>query len=459
MPGLPLAELLQLPSLARARLLAGDPGRRVSWVHVVDLPEPAPWVRPGQLVLTTGYAWPRETSALRRFAQELAVAEPAAIALAVPQFFEAFPEPVLSVLAQAGVAVLELPWEIPFAQVSEEVLRRLLAQQLEVQKRAQTLHRALMAALLEREDLASFLAQLSRLMGKEVRWSEVPGEGFSVPVPLGRGPAGYLVLEGTAEEVEARALENAALVAGLILAHERALAEREARLGYAFLDALLEGRQEALTLERVRAFGLDLEKRYRLGVAHLPLSLPLSERGFQERERALGEVKDFLAASGVRPVVSLSLNQLRFLLPEVFDPKAFFQSLGRPWPLHFSRPHPLDRLVQALAEVERLRVFAQEGVYLYEDHLVPRFLLGDPESRQELLDILRPLPRREREALLAWVWAGFRFQEAARTLGVHPNTLRYRLKRLEERLGLSLEDPDNRFLLELAARIWSLQTN
>jgi len=109
---------LGLPSLSRARLLAGDPWRRVGWVHVVDVPEPA------------------------------------AVALAVPQFFETFPEPALSVLARAGVAVLELPWEIPFAQVSEEVLRRLLAQQLEVEKRAQSLHRALMAALLERAGLA-----------------------------------------------------------------------------------------------------------------------------------------------------------------------------------------------------------------------------------------------------------------------------------------------------------------
>ena len=154
MSGLPLAELLGLPSLSRARLLAGDPWRRVGWVHVVDVPEPAPWVRPGQLVLTTGYAWPRKAPALRRFAEELAAAEPAAIALAVPQFFETFPEPALSVLARAGVAALELPWEIPFAQVSEEVLRRLLAQQPEVEKRARSLHRALMAALLEQAGLA-----------------------------------------------------------------------------------------------------------------------------------------------------------------------------------------------------------------------------------------------------------------------------------------------------------------
>jgi purine catabolism regulator len=109
-------------------------------------------------------------------------------------------------------------------------------------------------------------------------------------------------------------------------------------------------------------------------------------------------------------------------------------------------------------EVERLEAFGQPGVYVYEEHLVPRFLLGDLEARQELLDLLRPLPEREREALLAWVGAGFRFQEAARALGVHLNTLRYRLRRLSERLGLSLEDPEDRFLLELAARVWSWET-
>ncbi|WP_018460547.1 PucR family transcriptional regulator [Thermus oshimai] len=457
MPGLPLSQLLQLPSLSRARLLAGDGGRAVTWVHVVDLPEPAPWVRKGQLLLSTGYAWPREVAALRRFAGELAAAEPAGVVLAVPQFFDRFPEAALEVLAEAGVAVLELPWEVPFAQVTEEVLRRLLARQLEVQERVQALHRALMAALLEREDLASFLAYLSRLLGQEVRWAEAPEGGVAVPVPLGRDRVGYLVLEGPLEEAEARALENAALMAGLILAHQRALAEREARLGYAFLDALLEGKREALTPERARAFGLDLKRRYRLGVALLPLSLPLSERAFQERERALGEVRGLLRGMGVGAVLSVNLNQVRFLLPEGLDPEAFARALDRPWPLYFSRAYaPLD-LARALEEVERLSAFTAPGVYRYEAHLVPRFLLGDLEARQELLALLKPLRPREREALLAWVRAGFAYQGAAQALGVHLNTLRYRLRRLEERLGVSLDSPEDRFLLELAARVWELE--
>lgn len=218
--GLALQELLRLPALSRARVLGGDLARQVSWVHVVDLPEPAPWVRPGQLVLTTGYAWPRDAGRLEAFAHTLAEREPAGVALAVPQFFEHFPPVALEVLAGKGVAVLELPWEIPFAQVTEEVLRRLLARQLEVGERVHLLHRVLMQAVLGREELETLLERLSQLLGRPVRYADAP-VGFSVPVPLGRERGGYLVLEGEADEVERQALENAALVAGLIVAQAR----------------------------------------------------------------------------------------------------------------------------------------------------------------------------------------------------------------------------------------------
>jgi PucR C-terminal helix-turn-helix domain/GGDEF-like domain len=42
---------------------------------------------------------------------------------------------------------------------------------------------------------------------------------------------------------------------------------------------------------------------------------------------------------------------------------------------------------------------------------------------------------------------------AAHRLGVHPNTLRYRLRRLHDRFGLDLADPDTRLLAMLAVRL------
>jgi DNA-binding PucR family transcriptional regulator len=38
---------------------------------------------------------------------------------------------------------------------------------------------------------------------------------------------------------------------------------------------------------------------------------------------------------------------------------------------------------------------------------------------------------------------------------VHPQTVRYRVAKLRELLGNRLDDPDGRFELELAVRIWA----
>lgn len=42
---------------------------------------------------------------------------------------------------------------------------------------------------------------------------------------------------------------------------------------------------------------------------------------------------------------------------------------------------------------------------------------------------------------------------AARRLTLHPNTLRYRLRRIRERFGVDLDDPDTRLVLTLAVRL------
>jgi PucR C-terminal helix-turn-helix domain len=54
--------------------------------------------------------------------------------------------------------------------------------------------------------------------------------------------------------------------------------------------------------------------------------------------------------------------------------------------------------------------------------------------------------------LRAWLAEQGRLSRVAARLGVHPQTVRYRLARLRELFGDALEDPDERFWLELALR-------
>jgi purine catabolism regulator len=60
------------------------------------------------------------------------------------------------------------------------------------------------------------------------------------------------------------------------------------------------------------------------------------------------------------------------------------------------------------------------------------------------------------ETLEAMVGARWNRRAAARNLGVHVNSLLYRLQRIEELAGLELEDPEVRINVAVALRARSL---
>jgi DNA-binding PucR family transcriptional regulator len=87
-------------------------------------------------------------------------------------------------------------------------------------------------------------------------------------------------------------------------------------------------------------------------------------------------------------------------------------------------------------------------------------LRSDPGLADELArDRLAPLAdlsagqqARLTETLRAWLAQQGRLSRVAERLDVHPQTVRYRLARLRELFGDALEDPEERFWLELALR-------
>lgn len=103
-----------------------------------------------------------------------------------------------------------------------------------------------------------------------------------------------------------------------------------------------------------------------------------------------------------------------------------------------------------------------EALVVADEHLVTLLLhAGDGALGADLAGrLLAPLEgltpaARERtvQTLRAWLDNPGRVQHVAALLGVHPQTVRYRVARLYERFGEGLDDPDHRFELALALRV------
>ncbi|MFF5261867.1 helix-turn-helix domain-containing protein [Actinomadura viridis] len=121
---------------------------------------------------------------------------------------------------------------------------------------------------------------------------------------------------------------------------------------------------------------------------------------------------------------------------------------------------------KTLGLVERGVIGASSGVIRSVEHMSTLILFQDEELITSLAELrLAPLAHlragqqdRLAETLLAWLQSGRNANEVAMRLHVHPQTVRYRLRQLEELFGDQLLDPDLRFDLEIVLRARALLT-
>jgi PucR C-terminal helix-turn-helix domain len=137
---------------------------------------------------------------------------------------------------------------------------------------------------------------------------------------------------------------------------------------------------------------------------------------------------------------------------------------------------PLAAAARSLRWARQALGLARRGIIAAEaaggpvraaDHLSTLLLLADEDLARTLLgDYLAPLARlrpgqRDRiaETMLAWLQFGENAAEVAHHMHVHPQTVRYRLRQIQELFSDQLRDPDRRLDLQLALRARRLLTD
>ena len=174
--GLPVRALLNVPSLRGTRVLAGAGGldREVRRVNVMEVPDILPWVKPHELLLTTGFplrAVPGESddvAALCRLVSDLNERHLAAIAIKLGRYIDRLPDAVLHVAERLDLPLLWMPDGVAFDDVITDVFTELLDRQSGALSRADELHRALAAIVLEGGDLPQIAEEVARLLDAAV---------------------------------------------------------------------------------------------------------------------------------------------------------------------------------------------------------------------------------------------------------------------------------------------------
>lgn len=330
-------------------------------------------------------------------------------------------------------------------------------------------------------------------IGREIRINAGrPARAIDVvPVRAGTDVLGLLAVavdrDGAQAEGRMRALEHGSTILALELSKERAAAEVERRLRGDLVEEVLAGGLEAEEAERIarqaERLGHRLPQRAWVVVLEADddkTEAALASRGQQDRlDGALsGLVRSRLpgALTLVRSASAVFLvpDELAADLPAVEKLAAQILAAAAPVMKPGSGSVGIGNLANGVGELARSHVEARQALRLtrraggrgrvasYRSLGAFRLLLEvqSPEALQRFVnELLGPLlqyaqsrdtPLLETlEALSAARWIR---RAAARQLGIHINSMTYRVERIEALTGLQLDDPETRVAISIALR-------
>ncbi len=510
---LTLQHALTLEPLLLATVKAGAAGITVPIraVHVLEQPELTPWVRGGELLLSTGLSWNFSDDEARAFVQSAARLGVSALLLATGRFRSGFTQAMLEAAQELNFPLLELPFDVPFVAVSDAITLELLMVRDAVVERADGIHRKLSQAAvfassvqelsdalsqatqtsvvfsdLERRVIAVSHAQPDALWQRVQVDESIPQhwqstashleptlaiDRISCAVRDGGGLRGALWLHrslATHPDLEARVVVHAATVFAVHLAQVQTSGLIESQLGYSVVDAMLEGlwATDTRLQERARLMGFQpkIAQRVVLIVPMEGVAVLGTPEGFRALEALAARVQTALRKLGIVSLLTVHLGRVIALIPDrgavVQVIKAQLHAADVRVVIGSSCNDPSD-LKNHLRQLERLSV-GGSGVVNLDDLTIER-LLGSITDRAAIEQLLarsfgllehQPVLQRTLEALIE---TGFHQSKSAVLLGIHWNTLKYRLTRLETLLDFDASDPKAVFELTLAGQVRRFQ--
>ena len=470
----PLSWLLNQPTLGLRPVHLGDRDPDISWAHAIELDDPAPFLRGGELVLTTGLRLPRTAAGQAAYVSRLVMAGASALGFGTGLRHARVPAGVRRACESVGLPLVEVPLATPFIAVSQAVadrrgeLRRLQLTETMDRQRAlsraavrggvdavvRTLARQLGAGVylcdgtwreLARSGAAQLLPErLDALLssGRRGAVSEATPTTWTDVLPVGERPVarlGWLVL-GRAHALsvpERLVLTHAvSLVLLLLDLPEAAVPEAEAELVRLLLDDTDDARA-AMVFGAGRTVCVLVANgpRHRLLLA------------VEEARRS--------APHAVRAEVS---EDARLLVVDAEVDRVvgtLLESLGLEGRVGIGAAVGVDEAASTLAAARRACDAADPGTARRSADLPVTALLNQPAFRDAVTsstaDVLSALDGGSDliESLASFLTHHGNWDRTAADLGVHRHTVRHRIRKVEELTGLSLDDPEDRLLLHL----------
>ncbi|RQR31480.1 PucR family transcriptional regulator [Burkholderia sp. Bp9143] len=449
-------ELLDTPSLG-LKVIAGVAGthRLITWAHAVDLPDPWRWVSAGYLVMTTGGGMPRAPKDQVTWLERLAQTNASALVVAPQADAPKLSRKLLDAANQLMFPVLRASFELEFVKLSHHVIESVLRAQRDSFKASERLFQTYAEAMRKEAEFAGRLAILAVTLGLSLRIEDAASgttlvATASTPsaddahhaerIPLGGRARANLVIQREGRGAPEDPLFVRSLVGLLGVEFERLMITRDGQRdeGVALLRSLLDNETDF-------AFVRPMLKRRGLAGTFVCLSIRPGGAG----DWTPGDIHH---APGLQEKTPLLLQDdvLLALAPDSRDTiDALLRNLGDGTVIGVSGPIAVATGFRE--SVRQARLAMTQAIELETDVLrygdVETGLIMAPKSLAEARALvgryLGPLIEHDRlhdtsllATLMKFLENDGNWKATAYDLGIHRQTLVYRLKLVEQLTGL-----------------------
>jgi len=310
------------------------------------------------------------------------------------------------------------------------------------------------------------------------------------PILVGDDVPAYLMTfgsDGPGDDMSLLVTEHAATICGVILGRERIVAAAARQVRDDLVEGLLigAGRDNGELARWARHLGYDASREHRI----LAIAFEAAGSGRPAaavaalRKRVAAAVDHFFTTRVPGAISSIRDDEVVIVLPELADQpgadadhlssgclarmREVFPEVVITIGIGGSCRDPAD-IARSYGQARRtidavLRLDRQGQVVAFEDLGIHRLLLQVPdlaELRAFATEILGKLGGQERQrgtelltTLACYFQENSSPQRTARTLHVHPNTVAYRIRRIQEITGIQLDNYRDRLMAQVALEI------
>ncbi|KPU45688.1 purine catabolism regulatory protein [Oxobacter pfennigii] len=393
-----IGSILNLPQLKNFRLLAGESGldRRLSWVHVLELPVINESVMEGELVFMTGAGFNDITQDLVHIIDELDKKKSSGMVIRIGPYIERLPKEVLELANKLQFPIFETPYENNIMFIIQAICQRIM----DDKKKMDSMNDFMKGLMLDR--YSEDLVEMAVFFGYRPKWIY---RGVIVDID---GFSNYLFEKQIEDESDIMKIKW-----NVMRIIEEVTTRFNKRILY-FIDSdsfvlMIPVLDEAGSEAEVRGICEDICKEVSKKISGFTVSIGIGnccnrlnefKRSIMEANKSLKIIRACNKVNTVRSYAELGVYRLFFKIQDTDELKSIYYDAVEPL-IKYDKNNNSD----LLSTLE---------IYLDEDENI---------------------------------------SNTSKKMFLHRNTLKYRLAKIQEILGYNFDNVNQLFILRLAFKI------